>query len=57
MDVEQLKIDLAPAFVKYREDIVAAYLFGSAAKGTTSSSSDIDIAVLPRIGDKKTELP
>ena len=53
MDVEQFKIDLAPAFVKYREDIVAAYLFGSTVKGATSSSSDIDIAVLPRAGDKK----
>ena len=53
MDVEQLKIELAPAFGKYHEEIVAAYLFGSAAKGETSSSSDIDIAVLTRSSDKK----
>ena len=52
MDAEQIKIELVPTFAKYREDILAAYLFGSEAKGTTSSSSDIDIALLTRNCDK-----
>lgn len=52
MDVEQIKIELVSIFAKYSGDIVAAYLFGSEAKGATSPSSDIDIAVLPRTGDK-----
>jgi len=52
MDIEQLKIELAAVFSKYREEIVAAYLFGSTAKGVTSLSSDIDIAVLSRNNNK-----
>ena len=52
MDVEQLKTELTPVFGKYGVDIVAAYLFGSTAKGTASHSSDIDIAVLTSISDK-----
>ena len=53
MDLEQLKIELTPSFFKYKDDIVAAYLFGSTAKGVISSLSDIDIAVLTRNSDKK----
>jgi predicted nucleotidyltransferase len=53
MDIEQLKAELTPAFCKYHEEIVAAYLFGSTAKGGTSSLSDIDIAVLLNNNDKK----
>jgi predicted nucleotidyltransferase len=52
MDWEQLKIELAAIFVKYGKDIIAAYLFGSTAKGLTSSSSDIDIALLLHSNDK-----
>lgn len=43
MDAEQLKMALIPIFSKYQEEIVAAYLFGSTAKGINSSGSDIDI--------------
>lgn len=39
--IEEIKTLLSP-----REEIALAYLFGSFAKGTTSSRSDIDIAVL-----------
>ncbi len=37
MDIEQLKIELTPVLFKYHEEIVAAYLFGSMAKGAVSS--------------------
>lgn len=53
MDIDQLKIELATPFSKYNKEIVAAYLFGSTVKGTTSPSSDIDIALLTRDSDKK----
>jgi len=53
MDTEHLIAELASAFSKYHEEIVAAYLFGSTAKSVTSPSSDIDIAVLMRNSDKK----
>lgn len=53
MDTEYVKSELAPIFSRYQEEIVAAYLFGSAAKGSASSSSDVDIAVLLRNRDKK----
>ena len=52
MDTEKLKNELAPEFAKYRDDIVAVYLFGSTASGATSPSSDIDIAVLAHTNDK-----
>jgi predicted nucleotidyltransferase len=48
MDTEQLKNELTPIFAKYQGEIVAAYLFGSMAKGEPSPSSDIDIAILMR---------
>lgn len=53
MDAEELKSELIVSFSKYRKEIIAAYLFGSTAKGTTSPSSDIDIALLTRNSDKK----
>lgn len=56
MDTEKLKKELAPEFAKYRDDIVAAYLFGSTASGVTSPSSDIDIAVLARTRDKASRV-
>jgi len=54
MNTAHLKIALAPIFFKYQEEIIAAYLFGSTAKGMNSSASDIDIAVLLRNPDKKS---
>ena len=54
MDLEQFKIELAPVFLKYHEEIVVAYLFGSMANGALSSLSDIDVAVLMRNIDKKS---
>ena len=54
MDMECVKTELAPVFSGYREEIVAAYLFGSMAGGVTYPSSDIDIAVLTRNRDKKS---
>ncbi len=53
MDIEFLKTELAPIFSRYHEKIVAAYLFGSTARGVAFCSSDIDIAVLVRTRDKK----
>ena len=52
MDLLQLKTKLAPDFSRYREEIVAAYLFGSISRGETTPSSDIDIALLLRNNDK-----
>jgi len=49
-----MKTELAAIFSRYHEEIVAAYLFGSTARGVTSHSSDIDIAVLIRNGDKQS---
>jgi len=53
MDIPKLKRTLLPIFLLYPKEIIAAYIFGSTVKGTMSSSSDIDIAVLLRSGDKK----
>jgi predicted nucleotidyltransferase len=52
MELRQIKNELAPLFIKYHEEIDAAYLFGSTAEGLTTPSSDIDIAVLLRNRDK-----
>ena len=53
-DMEYMETELAAIFSRYHEEIVAAYLFGSTARGATSRSSDIDIAVLTRNRDKKS---
>ena len=50
---ESLKAQLLPVFLKYREELVVVYLFGSVAEGTQSSLSDIDIAVLFKSRNKK----
>ncbi len=52
MDFDQLKRELSAVFAKYQQAIISAYLFGSTAKGVTSSSSDIDIALLLHNNDK-----
>lgn len=54
MDMDHFKVELFSVFSKYQEEIIAAYLFGSTAKGMNSSASDIDIAVLLRNPDKKS---
>lgn len=54
MNFETVKSELAPIFSRYQQEIIAAYLFGSTTRGGTSSSSDIDIAVLLRNRDKKS---
>ena len=41
-----LKSALQPVFEKYDGVLAAVYLFGSAARGETTSRSDLDIAVL-----------
>ncbi|KAF0220689.1 MAG: hypothetical protein FD174_1013 [Geobacteraceae bacterium] len=46
MDVQKIKIILAPVFEKLRDKIAAAYLFGSVSRDETNPASDIDIAVL-----------
>ncbi len=51
MDSKQLRMELSAVFSKYQQAIIAAYLFGSTARGTVSSSSDIDIALLLRNDD------
>ncbi|MDD2733768.1 MAG: nucleotidyltransferase domain-containing protein [Desulfuromonadaceae bacterium] len=52
MDFGQLQIELSAVFSKYQQEIVSVYLFGSTAKGMTSPSSDIDIALLLHNTDK-----
>ena len=54
MDTDHYKMELFSVFSKYKEEIIAAYLFGSTARGMNSSTSDIDIAVLLRRLDKKS---
>lgn len=44
----ELKEKLAPVFERFRDRIVAVYLFGSTAKGEETPKSDIDLAVLLR---------
>ncbi len=44
MNINQYKLQLTSLF--NASDVVLAYLFGSEAKGTANSESDIDIAVL-----------
>lgn len=56
MNPEKYKKELEPEFARYRDDIVAAYLFGSTASGVTLPSSDIDIAVLARTSDKASRV-
>ena len=46
MSSQDLKKTLLPVFRKYKDEVIAAYLFGSAAKDESTSSSDIDIALL-----------
>lgn len=45
MDTDRIE-DAAGTVFAERNDIVAAYLYGSAAEGTEHADSDIDIAVL-----------
>ena len=52
MEMEQLKNELAHIFAEYQGEIIAAYLFGSMAKGEPSPSSDIDIAILMRNAER-----
>ena len=47
-------------YLKTREDVLFAYLFGSLSKGMPSPLSDVDIAVFLREGDlsdKRFEIP
>lgn len=53
MSSEDLKKALLPVFRKYKDEVIAAYLFGSAAKDKAASSSDIDIALL--LGGRQRE--
>jgi predicted nucleotidyltransferase len=46
MDREAILTGLRTFFATARKDIVAAWLFGSVARGTATADSDIDIAVL-----------
>lgn len=39
-------IELIARYLEKQDDIVAAYLFGSQARGTQRDKSDIDVAVL-----------
>lgn len=54
MDKNNFKVKLSPVFSRYQEEIVAAYLFGSTARGENVPTSDVDIAVLLRSYDKKS---
>jgi predicted nucleotidyltransferase len=45
---DDLEDKLRRALVGVRPDVVAAYLFGSRARGTARADSDVDVAVLVR---------
>jgi len=51
-----LKIEVAVEYLAQRSDIVCAYLFGSAIKGTAGPRSDVDVAVLLREGLSPEEM-
>lgn len=44
-DIEQLREELQPFFAS-RPEVLAAFVFGSTARGVAGPSSDVDIAVL-----------
>jgi predicted nucleotidyltransferase len=46
MDASETESRLRGFFETRREGVVAAYLFGSLARGTSGSGSDVDVAVL-----------
>jgi len=46
MTLENIKGLLQPIFEKYKDKVIFAYLFGTAADGEMNPLSDIDIAVL-----------
>ena len=54
MTPEQLESALRSFFEGNRDDVLAAWLFGSIARGTASASSDADIAVLFRRDPPRT---
>lgn len=43
-------IDLLTRYFADRDDVVAAYLFGSVARGEARAGSDVDVGVLLRAG-------
>ncbi len=51
---EQIRTALAEGLAESREDLAAAYLFGSVARGTMRESSDVDVAVLYRTEPPRT---
>ncbi|HZL17248.1 MAG TPA: nucleotidyltransferase domain-containing protein [Polyangia bacterium] len=55
MVVDGLEEKIRQALVGVRGDVVAAYLFGSHARGTARDASDIDVAILVR-GDPPSTL-
>jgi predicted nucleotidyltransferase len=46
MDVAAVRKALSEYFAAHSDGLVAAYLFGSAARGTAGPRSDVDVAVL-----------
>src|SRR3989338_5579277 len=54
--VTEEKIKKLEDFFNSRADIVMAFLFGSYAKGRTTTDSDIDLAVYFKTDDKKVEI-
>ncbi len=55
MEIESIKDVLASVFGKYKDAVVFAYLFGSAAGDTVYPLSDIDIAVFLSDAKKETD--
>ncbi len=56
--IDSIKEVLFPVFEKYRDRVIFAYLFGSAARGDIGPLSDIDIAVFlsPGPGESYQEM-
>jgi hypothetical protein len=48
MGTDGLEQKIRDALVGVRSDVLAAYLFGSRARGTAGDGSDVDVAVLVR---------
>jgi predicted nucleotidyltransferase len=54
VDIARLEEQVASVITAGAVDVIAVYLYGSVARGTDTSSSDVDLAVLYRTAPPRT---